>query len=79
MLLKLNRQHWQIENTLHRTKDVTFKEDASTIHKDNAPHSMAALRNAAVTFIKNFSEPAIKKIELFQRYPKRLIRLLTDN
>jgi predicted transposase YbfD/YdcC len=38
---------WQIENTLHRTKDVTLGEDQSTLHQGQGPTIMAHLRDAA--------------------------------
>lgn len=44
-LLRLNRDHWGIENGLHHRRDVTLREDASRIRKGNAGQVMAALRN----------------------------------
>ena len=44
-ILKVKRGHWGIENGLHYVKDVTMGEDRSTIHADNGPKIMAALRN----------------------------------
>jgi hypothetical protein len=44
-VLKLKRGHWGIES-LHYVKDVTMREDQSTVHKDNGPKIMAALRNS---------------------------------
>jgi len=51
-LLKLKRGHWTIENGLHYVKDVTMGEDRSTVHKDNGPKIMAALRNTAVSLLR---------------------------
>jgi predicted transposase YbfD/YdcC len=51
-LLKLKRGHWTIENRLHYVKDVTLGEDRSTIHADNGPKIMAALRNTAVSLLR---------------------------
>jgi predicted transposase YbfD/YdcC len=51
-LLKLKRGHWTIENRLHYVKDVTMGEDRSTIHADNGPKIMAALRNTAVSLLR---------------------------
>ena len=39
------RGHWQIENTLHWTKDVVFQEDRSKIRTGNAPENMSLIRN----------------------------------
>src|SRR6266581_1740772 len=51
-LLKLKRGHWTIENRLHYVKDVTMGEDRSTVHADNGPKIMAALRNTAVSLLR---------------------------
>lgn len=39
------RGHWHIENTLHWTKDVVFKEDASKIKAGNAPENLSVIKN----------------------------------
>jgi predicted transposase YbfD/YdcC len=46
------RTHWEIENCVHWTLDVTFNEDASTIHKDHAPENMAVLRHVALNLLQ---------------------------
>lgn len=49
---KLNqylRGHWGIENSLHRTRDVSFHEDKATIRTRGAPQIMAALRNLVIS------------------------------
>ncbi len=51
-LLKLKRGHWTVENGLHYVKDVTMGEDRSTIHADNGPKIMAALRNTALSLLR---------------------------
>jgi len=51
-LLKLKRGHWTVENRLHYVKDVTMGEDRSTVHADNGPKIMAALRNTAVSLLR---------------------------
>lgn len=52
-LLKLKRGHWTIENGLHYVKDVTMDEDKSTVHADNGPKIMAALRNTALSLLRH--------------------------
>ncbi len=52
-LLTLKRGHWIIENSLHYVKDVTMGEDKSTLHKDNGPKIMAALRNTVVSLLRH--------------------------
>ncbi|MFB6963530.1 hypothetical protein ACFCYB_43100, partial [Streptomyces sp. NPDC056309] len=36
------------DNSSHYVRDVVFAEDASTVHTDSAPRTMAALRNLAI-------------------------------
>lgn len=45
------RGHWTIENNLHYVRDESMGEDRSTLRSGNAPHAMAALRNAVLTFL----------------------------
>jgi predicted transposase YbfD/YdcC len=52
-LLQLKRGHWIIENCLHYVKDVIMGEDKSTIHADNGPKIMAALRNTAISLLRH--------------------------
>lgn len=51
-LLKLKRGHWTIENRFHYVQDVTMGEDRSTVHADNGPKIMAALRNTALSLLR---------------------------
>ncbi len=50
-LLELKRGHWEIENGLHRVKDVTLRDDRSLIHTGNGPTVMAMLRDLALSLI----------------------------
>jgi predicted transposase YbfD/YdcC len=75
---KLNqylRGHWSIENSLHRTRDVSFHEDKATIRKGSAPQVMAALKNLVISifhratvrsFPAAFRRFSAKPEELFQ-------------
>jgi len=45
------RQHWGIES-MHWILDVTFKEDASRIRKENEPENAALLRKMALNILK---------------------------
>jgi hypothetical protein len=51
-LLVWGRGHWSIENRSHYVRDVTFGEDASRIRTGSGPEIMAALRNAAIGFLR---------------------------
>jgi predicted transposase YbfD/YdcC len=58
-LLGLKRRHWQIENGLHRSKDVTFGEDASLVHVGQGPTILAMLRDAAISLLHRAGVRAI--------------------
>jgi predicted transposase YbfD/YdcC len=51
-LLTLVRGQWQIENTSHWVRDVTFDEDRSQVRCGNIPQVMAALRNTAIGLLR---------------------------
>ena len=44
-LLQLSREHWAIENRLHRRRDVTLGEDACQVRKGIAPRTLAVLNS----------------------------------
>jgi predicted transposase YbfD/YdcC len=46
------RGHWEIENSLHWSLDVTFGEDAHCLRKDHGPENMATFRRAALSLVK---------------------------
>jgi predicted transposase YbfD/YdcC len=43
------RRHWVVENRLHWTRDVTFREDHSQVRTGTAPRALAAFRNLAIS------------------------------
>jgi len=49
------RSHWSIENTLHWSLDMTFREDDSRLRKDHAPENLAILRRIALSLLKHES------------------------
>lgn len=51
-LMKLWREHWHIENRLHYVRDVSYREDKSTVRAGKIPQVMAALRNGAITMMR---------------------------
>jgi predicted transposase YbfD/YdcC len=54
------RGHWGVENPLHWTLDVTFREDNSRARPGHAPENLAALRRLALNTIKsNKSHPKL--------------------
>ncbi|MCY3691442.1 MAG: ISAs1 family transposase [Chloroflexota bacterium] len=57
-LLAAIRGHWSIENSLHWTLDVTFREDQCRVRKDHGPQNMNILRQIGHNLLKN--EPTLK-------------------
>lgn len=51
--VKLLRKHWGVENELHYTLDVTFREDASRIRKGTGPAISGGLRRLALSILKS--------------------------
>ena len=51
-LLSATRSHWSIENSLHWSLDVTFREDHSRVRKDHGPQNLAVLRQIALNLLK---------------------------
>jgi len=49
------RQHWDIENKLHWSLDVTFNEDRCRIRKDHAAENIVALRHMALNLLRQDS------------------------
>ena len=51
-ILKASREHWQIENNLHWSLDVAFREDDSRVRIDYAQENLAAVRKLALTLFR---------------------------
>jgi predicted transposase YbfD/YdcC len=47
------RSHWAIENNLHWTLDVTFKEDLSRLRKGHGAKNMAVVRHFAINLVRD--------------------------
>ena len=52
-ILNAIRAHWQVENCLHWSLDVTFREDNSRIRDENAAVNMSWLRKLSLGLLKN--------------------------
>ena len=50
--VRMIRQHWDIENKLHWSLDVTFNEDRSRIRKEHAAENRAAVRHVARNLLR---------------------------
>jgi predicted transposase YbfD/YdcC len=46
------RNHWHVENKLHWTLDVTFREDFSRVRKDHGPKNLSILRKITLNLLK---------------------------
>jgi len=46
------RSHWEVENALHWSLDVSFGEDACRVRKDEGPANLACIRRLALTQLK---------------------------
>ena len=55
-LLDLARGHWGVENGLHRTLDMQFREDDCCLRRSYAPAVMAILRRATLNMVKTFQQ-----------------------
>lgn len=49
------RSHWGVENGLHWTLDIAFREDNSRLRKDNSAQNFAVLRQIALNLLKQES------------------------
>lgn len=67
------RQHWGIENKLHWSLDVTFKEDYSTKQAGNAAENFSIITKIALNLLKNNQS---KKLSLKK---KRLLCALNND
>jgi predicted transposase YbfD/YdcC len=77
-LLALKRGHWTIENGLHYVKDVTLGEDGSTIHADNGPKIMAALRHTALSLLRRAGVSTIAaRLRYNSGHPEAALHLLS--
>lgn len=60
------RTHWGIENSVHWTLDVTFKEDASRIRTGSSPQNFALLRRIALNQLQR--ETSVRASIRMKRY-----------
>ena len=56
VLLALVRGHWGVENGLHRTLDVQFREDDCRLRRGHAPAVMGILRRAALNMVRTVQQ-----------------------
>ncbi len=79
-LAGLIRGEWSIQNSSHHITDVTFAEDASTVHTGTAPRAMAAFRNLAIGTLKTLGATNIAKTtRTIRDNPARALPILGIN
>ena len=49
---KVLRGHWSIENNLHWQLDISFREDASRIHENQAAANFAVMRKMGLCLLR---------------------------
>nr|WP_229919916.1 ISAs1 family transposase [Streptomyces minutiscleroticus] len=70
------RGHWAVE-ALHHVRDVTYAEDAPTLHTGTAPRAMATFRNLAIGLLKTLGAVNIAKTtRAIRDQPARALPLL---
>src|SRR5262249_38880810 len=78
-LLAIKRAHWQIENQLHRPKDVALGEDASLIHRGHGPDVLTILRNLAISLLRAAGITTIAaQLRHLSSHPEEALRLVAD-
>ncbi len=77
-LLRINRGHWTIENSLHRILDDTdaWNEDKSRIRTGHGPQNMTRLRRFAIAVIKTHRKPVAATVRKLNRTPRLLLDYL---
>ena len=55
-LLALVRGHWGVENGLHRTLDMQFREDDGRLRRGHGPAVMGILRRAALNMVRTVQQ-----------------------
>ena len=75
-LLEIARRHWgAIENGVHYLRDEMFAEDRCTITTGDAPQNLAALRNAALNWLRD--QGTTKFTQTLLSFARHSLRLFT--
>lgn len=70
------RQHWNIENCLHWTKDVTFKEDRCRARIGNGPVNLSLFRSFAISVLAKKGNQITQIMRLVTNKPEKIAELL---
>jgi predicted transposase YbfD/YdcC len=74
-VLKVNREHWTIENSCHYIIDWNYDEDRSRIRKGYGPENITRLRRFAIGVIKS---KGVRSVAQKMRQLTRNTRLVFD-
>jgi hypothetical protein len=74
-VLKINREHWTIENSCHYILDWNYNEDRNRIRKGHRPENITKLRRFAIGLIK---PKGIRSVAQKMRQLTRNVRLVFD-
>ena len=73
------RQHWHIENRLHRVRDVTLGEDLHQARTGNGPQVLAVMRNLILSLLRLGGYDNIAAaLRHHARHPEQAIAMLTS-
>jgi predicted transposase YbfD/YdcC len=76
-LLRLQREHWAIENRLHYRRDVTLREDHCQVRKGVAPRVLAVLNSFLLGLLDFCGVTNVaQRMRLFDAQPWLALRLL---
>ena len=71
------RDHWEIENRLHRVRDVTLGEDLHQARTGSGPHALAVCRNLLTSLPRLSGHPNIANaLRHHARHPDHAIALV---
>jgi predicted transposase YbfD/YdcC len=76
-LLAVVREHWQIENSLHYRRDVTFHEDAGRSKSWNLAQALAAIHNLVLGLLTHAGHTNVAQARRhYAAHPDEALRLL---
>ena len=74
------RSHWAVENNLHWTLDMTFREDEARKRDKNAAQNFAVIRKIALNLLKKDSgKESLRSKRLKAAWDKKFMLKLLEN
>jgi predicted transposase YbfD/YdcC len=73
------RGHWSIENRLHWSLDMIFREDAAQVGKDHAPENLNILRKMALSLLRAAEDPRFMGKKKMSGPKKRFVASMNPN